>query len=591
MSRFFEAHAGPFTMTVDDTTGNAPDLGVVQTSGIRPSWGDGRRNASPGIVPCSFDVIVDDPTDEVNDRLTGIFNEKDYDITVTGPRGATGQGFRLKLYPKQQTFTEPLSKDVHPDKTRITVYDGLRRLEDLGPGGTSIYQVMTPVFSLVNSALEMWARVPVQFTTGGWAGFYGPNDLSKVLFPDRAFERWGSAWDSLQELCDRFGLLLFQDPYHIVNGEPVWKLIPRIDLGLSVNGVSTYTQTGLGGSDQTRQPRDVVRVPEGSTVVSEGEEFEAAFTFAAPQQLPRDPASSEVPSLALNGNNILRDGNFKFENSGNGDPWYGVSEQATIQSGSAEIRLDPDDANGVDAFWESEPFHIGGKLLDGKLQYDLELESGSQVQVEVAVQSLDEQGNVISTFDLTGANATGIDKTITFTSDGPRLRARVFVPADSSANPVYDFGVASLRLYVNASKIGTGEESDFREVPFTSSATGLLSKGIDSYADMRLNNVPVARNSDIAPTSYYRLIVDATGSGFNFYNTYTAGEAIKERRFRTRGETAQTLKTQLRDEYLGPNTIVVLEDEQGAAKKTLVMDGGRTIFPRNRFTDLTDLTV
>jgi len=591
MSRFFEAHAGPFTMTVDDTTGSATDLGVVQTSGIRPSWGDGRRNASPGIVPCQFDVIVDDPTDEVNSRLTGSFNEKDYDITLTGPAGATGQGFRLKLYPKEQTLTRPLSKDVHPDKTRITVYDGLRRLEDLDPGGNGVDEVMSPLRANIRPSLETWARVPVQFTTGGWAGFYGPNDLAQVNFPDRAFERWGSAWDSLQELCDRFGLLLFMDPYHIENGEPVWKLIPRVDLGLPVDGVATYTTTGLGGADQTAQPSDEINVPYGSLAVSNGEEYEAAFSFKAPQQLPQDASASEVPPLVVNGNDILRDGNFKFENSGNNDPWYGVSERATIQSGSGEIRLDPDDTNGIDAFWRSEPFHIGGKLLDGILEYNLTLVSGSQVQVEVAVDSLDEQGNVISTFDLTGANATGIDKTITFTSDGPRLRARVFVPADSSATPVYDFGVASLRLYVNASKIGTGEESDFREVPFTSSATGLLSKGIDSYADMRLNNVPVARNSDIAPTSYYRLIVDATGSGFNFYNTYTAGEAIKERRFRTRGETAQTLKTQLRDEYLGPNTLVVLEDEQGAAKKTLVMDGGRTIFPRNRFTDLTDLTV
>lgn len=593
MSHVATAHSGRYTLTIYDTTDSAPDLGTVRMAGIQPAIGEMQRTSSAGPLPCEFQVIAEDPTGELADLFQGSFTEKDYVVELTGPPGPNGTEFYLELWPKEHTNSEPLSSKVHPGRTALTFYDGLARnrreagsYERLSIGlAPSIRTLLQEVFFRANDRLFVWCRVPVGHTTSNWGGDHGPESLGEIHFPTRSEEGWSSWWDALVELCDRYELVCFQDPYDHddTNGRPRWKIIPLAEVGAAVQGYTTGSTGFLGPEQADTLAADEVRITEngGALAVEDGSEFESAIVFQVEEGILDDSDKDPYDATVVNGQQAVRDPDFNFENSNNNRPFYGESERVSIITSPRAIQLDPDEGSSTDAFWRSEPFYVGERLVIGQLSYRFELSGGSTVAgARVTVRELNEDGTVASTTDQTGTGTL----TLNFSTSDTMVQVEVFVPHDAGANPVYDYEHIYLRLWRNTNGRSLGSDSDVESLRHTADNTGLLEQNQQGYADMLIASVPIVGAGDIAPTSVYQDIITNT-------ETYTAGQLRKTIRFGIRPPGTQTLRTTVADEVLGPNTRILVEDDNGNIQRRLVPSGGRKLTLKDEYTEITDLDV
>lgn len=591
MSHVATAHSGRYTLTIRDTTDAAPDLGTVRMSGIRPSWGDLTRTSSAGPLPCQFSVVAEDPTRDLKDLFTGSFTEQDYVVELEGPPGPNGNEFKMELWPKQHTNTEALSSKVHPEHTALTFYDGLGRnrgedgtYERFGDLGPSIRTLLQEVFFRANTRLFVWCRVPVGHTTLNWIGDHGPEDLDEIHFPTRSQGNWSTWWDPLTELCDRYELVVFQDPYDHddTNGRPRWKVIPLAELGAPVQGRTTGSTGFLGPEQIDTLTADQVTVPQngGKLAVQDGDEYESAIVFQVREELLADSDRDPYDATVVNGQEVVRDPDFNVENSNNNRPFYGESDRVSIVTGPRAIELDPDEGSTTDAFWRSEPFYVGERVVIGQLEYRFDLIGGSTVAgARVTLRILNEDGTVSSTIDQTGTGTLTLD----FETSGQMIQVEVFVP-DDPASPVYEYEHVHLRLWRNTNGRSLGTNSDVENLRHSAENTGLLEQDQPGYADMLLDDVPVVGTGDEAPTSVYQDIVTNT-------ETYTAGQLAKTLKFALRPPGTQTLRSTVKGEVLGPGTRVIVEDDSGTVQRRLVPSGGRTAVLKDEYTRIADLDI
>jgi hypothetical protein len=587
MSQVCKIESGEYTLTIEDATGQSEDLGLVRATPLRFQWGDLRRTSNTGILPVEVTTVVDDPRDKLKGLLQGGIIETNYEVSVVGPRGPTGERFKLELWPKERTRSDPLSKRTYPDKTRLTFYDGMKRAErpssanvDSFPNNLSVLKVFREFFGVANDGLYGWASLGCEHSTIGSSNFITDTELDNLVYPFRSSESFRTWWEVMVDLCERYQLQAFQDPFdHGPNQLPRWKVIPQRRVGTDHTGMTTDTEAFLGNMSNETLTKDSVTANPRNLAQERGEEYESAVIFSISEQLIDEESNPEERALVVNGKELLRDGTFYYEKVSDNEPLYGSTTYGTVAR--PQVSLDPQKTSAT-YFTERIRFGSGEHFVE--LTYDFEQTSGdtSVSGFECALQHIGEDGSIIS--ETIGGK--GADKTIQLTVSGPgRVRVAVTVPYDSGSDIVAGWGDASLKAWASEFKRAQDASQKVTSFVHEGSQEGTLTQEVEKV-DMIVLSLEdlVARSNktdDQAPVGTYDM-------NFPTAVAFTAGDLTALIQEKQRPAGTQTLRSTI-DQVIGPGTRILVENLQGDVQRRLVPSGGRTVHTKDRYTELADI--
>lgn len=590
MSHVVTAHFGQYTLEVDDSTNNAPDVGQVQMTPITVPWGQKTRTSRRGIRPVEFSVLAKDPRGKLQDALTGNISEDDFDVTLKGPSGPTGLDFRLDLLPKSRKATDPVATREYPERTRITFYDGLTRFKsvDRSPydkaslNRISLQEAITSAFNSIQTSLDIFLDLATTVTTGGSSNIDGNDDIGQIQYAFREEEGFETWWDVLKDLSERFHLQIFQDPFDRgSNGKAQWKIIPQDRLGRPVQGVSI--SSGVTSSDTLTT--DEITLPYESFESQNGEEYESAITFGINNPLPSEAKTAEEIALVVDGVDTLRDGSFYYKNRNTDEPLYGTTRYGQVAQPDVELRPQDTPGQSNDDYWESGLFDVGTGTKRIRLTYSLTQTSGDtgEDRINVYLRLVDDDGSII----VSSTGGLGTDLTLDLdTQKSGRVQVRAEATYDTDSTIRALFGSATLKVYRTDRRRVAGDPTEFDTVSHAVNGAGTLTQSVgpkfDLIAPHPFTDRPDKTDNAIPVSIYTSTETNAVA--------YSAGEYMALRRQEISKPDAQTLKTTL-DRVIGPNTRIKVQDESGTIVRTLVMGGGRTVDLKNSKTEIADITL
>lgn len=599
MSEVATARAGGYKLVIDDVTGTHALAADVSMKGVVPQFGEMQRRLGDELLPSEFDVLVEDtPTRELRDIFSGDFNQKDFQVTLTGPPGPGSTRFKWRGYVKKEARSEPLTFRTHPRDLKLRVFDGissLRNIEldvtfpvDMGIIGEALYYAV--------SELELFVYLGVSQTAGKSGTFIDSQDLRKIQIPDVVSTQWSSYWDVLSYVSKVYPVRIYQDPFDrgIINNtdQPRWHVMHRAAIGKSVTGLTARTSTGvskIANPQSDTISSEIVRVKEGDgKLIQEGgsafqEPVVQNVLLSLPERDEEAPDEADTPlmqaatgtefqqpALVRNGKNALRDGRFAYKQDGNPKPLYADSQSsdADVTLLDGRVVLDNSGVSG-DSFWFSRVLRYSETVpFWAVLAYSAEVGGGSFIDVFIHARYDDGTSDQVQ-------GGARIDNAIELKVTKP---GEIYVEVRTDGG---NFGDAELALFWRKSAYMKDEalESFVHRFP----SGGMVQTKEGPFYDHEANITSATGNPSSNP-AFSRYDEKEFGRIFS-----TIGEMRAEMKRELQPVGTKTLMSTY-DGVIGPRTRIEYTRRNGTVL-LLTMGGGRAINLINGTTDLADITV